>query len=260
MANLFIEQRVAESIAREAGHRMLRARGGGFDVALKAKNDLVTNIDTEIEAFVKGALLEAFPDDTVVGEERGTQGTSTSRRWFVDPIDGTMNFVQGIPIFCVSIGLEVDGRFEVAAIYEPSRDELFSGRRGVAPTLNGAPMSVSETPELADSVIATGFAVGGGDDAIDNLDHFIAVANRARGTRRLGSAAIDLAYVACGRLDGFWEFHLSPWDTAAGVLLVELAGGTVTSLDGARYTGFEKCVVATNGVTHEALLEVLRAA
>lgn len=258
MSHYLLEQRVAEAVAREAGHRALRARRAGFDVSLKGKNDLVTNIDHEIEVFVKDAILAAFPGDSIMGEEKGTTGDSEGRRWYVDPIDGTMNFVQGIPLFCVSLGLRVADEAVVGVVYEPNNDELFSARRGDGARLDGREIHVSDVGDLGDSVIATGFAPPKSEGAEDNLGPFCRVQKAARGTRRLGSAAIDLAYVACGRLEAFWEFHLNPWDTAAGVLLVELAGGRVTSVDGSRYTGNEASVVASNGAIHESLLQVLR--
>lgn len=253
MPDFLIEQRVAESVAREAGRRILRGRGAGFDVGLKGINDLVTDVDTAVEDFVKTALTEAFEGDSILGEEHGAAGDDDGRRWFVDPIDGTMNFVQGIPVFCVSIALRVDDEFVVGAIYDPNRDELFSGRRGASVSLDGAPIRVADTDDLADAVLATGFPPLKSRDAEDNLEIFARVTRASRGVRRLGSAALDLAYVATGRLDGFWEFHLNPWDTAAGTLLVELAGGTVTDLEGARHTGFERSIVATNGTIHDSL-------
>ncbi len=260
MPTFAIEQRVAEAVAREAGKRMRRDRRGGFDVGLKSKNDLVTDIDRSIEEFVKTELLAAFPGDVIVGEEAGTVGTESGRRWYVDPIDGTMNFVKGIEIFCVSIGLVADGERVVGVIYDPSRDELFSGRRGEPALLDGAPIEVTDVDTVDESVFATGFAPSARSGGHDNLAEFAAVGSRCRGTRRLGSAAIDLAYVACGRLDGFWEFNLSPWDTCAGALLVELAGGVVTSLGSSRYTVGDECIIATNGKMHDELLEILRTA
>lgn len=259
MSSYLLEQRVAEAVAREAGRRMIHARAAGFDVSMKGANDLVTNIDRDIEGFIKSALIDAFPGDSVLGEEKGVEGESEGRRWFVDPIDGTMNFVQGIPMFCVSIGLSVGGERQVGVIYDPNRDELFSGRRGALPHLDGREIHVTDVADLDDAVVATGFAPGPGDDtSYDNLNEFVRMSVACRGTRRLGSAAIDLAYVACGRLDGFWEFNLNPWDTAAGALLVELAGGSVTSLDGSRYTGSDRSVVATNGRVHDEMIAVLR--
>jgi myo-inositol-1(or 4)-monophosphatase len=257
MDDFLIEQRVAEAVAREAGQRILRGRGAGFDVGLKGKNDLVIDVDTAVEQFVKQALIEAFPGDSVLGEERGTDGDDEARRWFVDPIDGTMNFVQGIPVFCVSIALRVDDEFVVGVIYDPNRDELFSGRRGNRMKVNGADTAVAPTDALADAVLATGFPPLKSAEAEDNLAIFARVTRASRGVRRLGSAALDLAYVAAGRLDGFWEFHLNPWDTAAGTLLVELAGGRVTDIAGSPHSGFEGNIVATNGRIHDALRKQL---
>lgn len=257
MTHYAVEQRVAESIAREAGRRICDAVVSGFDVELKGQNDFVTNIDRAIEDFVKGELAEAFPGDALFGEERGAEGVG-ARTWYIDPIDGTTNFVRGIPVYCVSIALKDGDQWVVGAVYDPNRDELFSGRRGGATTMNGRLMRVASTPRLADAVVATGFPPIKNRKDHDNVAPFGRVIAVTRAVRRLGSAALDLCYVACGRLDGFWEFHLNPWDTGAAALLVELAGGRVTTVDGSLHTGFENSILATNGLVHDELVETLR--
>ncbi len=257
MSNYIIEQRVAESIAREAGRRILRAVSTGFDVHLKGQNDFVTNIDRSIEDFVKAALLGAFPTDAVFGEEHGSSGES-SRCWFVDPIDGTTNFVRGVPMYCVSIALRDGEQWVAGVVYDPNRDELFSGRRGGEVLVDGVAARVAQTPRLADSVVATGFPPRKDSDAQDNVAQFGRVIRVTRAVRRLGSAALDLAYVACGRLDGFWEFHLNPWDTGAAAFLVELGGGEVTTVGGDTHTGFEPSILATNAIIHPEFIQTLR--
>lgn len=258
LSNHRLELRFAESLAREAGRLMQRERARGFDVSLKGKNDLVTTIDQGVETFVRDAIQRTYPDDTILGEEQGTTQRDEGRMWVVDPIDGTMNFVSGIPFYCVSIALREGDEAVVGAIYDPNRDELFSGRRGVAPTLDGQAMACTTVEHVSESIVATGFAPPRGGQPEDNLSRFVEVTRRCRGIRRLGSAALDLAYVAAGRLEAFWEFHLNPWDTGAGALLVELAGGKVTDVNGNPSSGFDSSILATNGPIHDELVEILR--
>lgn len=257
MAQYIVEQRVAEAVAREAGKRILHAVATGFDVALKGQNDYVTNIDTATEDFVKGELGKAFPDDALFGEERGAQGDAR-RCWYIDPIDGTTNFVRGIPVYCVSIALRDGDEWVVGAVYDPNRDEMFSGRAGGEVMVNGVPAAVASTETLASSVVATGFPPRKDGDREDNLDPFSRVMRVTRAVRRLGSAALDLAYVACGRLDGFWEFHLNPWDTGAAAFLVTLGGGQVSTVTGDVHTGFEDSILATNSRIHDEFVQTLR--
>ncbi len=254
-----LEQRAAEAIARRAGKMILEGMRQGFDVDLKGKNDLVTNVDRAIEVFCRAEFETLFPNDGFLGEEFGGQGPE-GRQWVVDPIDGTLNFAQGIPMSCVSIALLDSGKVVVGVIYEPYRDELFSAQIGQGADLNGQKLNTSSTEVVADAVIATGFPPLKTTEDEDNLECFAAVTRASRGLRRLGSAALDLAYVAAGRLDAFWEFHLNPWDTLAGVLLVSEAGGAVTDERGGPYSGFENCVVATNGLIQDELLDTLQSA
>ncbi|MFW5966914.1 MAG: inositol monophosphatase family protein [Persicimonas sp.] len=260
MPELLIEQRCAEALARSAGRMMLRASQGGFRVDPKGANDLVTEVDRDVEQFLTGQIRKMFPDDEILGEEFGGQAhRSEKRHWLIDPIDGTLNFSHGVPLSCVSIALQDEGISQVGVIYDPHRDEIFSARRGAGAHLNGAPMSVSDQETIDDAVLVTGFRPTVPDDLTDNLSNFVAVTRRSRGVRRLGSAALDLAYVACGRMDGFWEFGLHPWDTGAGYLLVEEAGGRVGDVQDEPYSGFEESILATNGRIHDELLELLNA-
>lgn len=260
MSELLIEQRCAEAIARRAGKMMLKGRQHGFSVHTKGDNDVVTNIDREIEEFITDELHQMFPNDQVLGEEfGGREAQSEERHWLIDPIDGTLNYSYGVPLSCVSIALQWESESQVGVIYDPYRDELFSARRGAGATLDGEPMRVSPKDTLDDAVLVTGFRPTTPADLTDNLQNFVAVTKRSRGVRRLGSAALDLAYVAAGRMDGFWEFGLNPWDTGAGYLLVEEAGGRVSDVQNGPYAGFEASILATNGLIHHDLIELLSA-
>ncbi|MFU8802903.1 MAG: inositol monophosphatase family protein [Bradymonadaceae bacterium] len=263
MTDYLTELRCAEALAREAGKQIIVGSRQGFQVDLKAKNDLVTNVDRSIERFLTAEFGKLFPEDTIFGEEYGSsdEDEEISRRvWLIDPIDGTTNFAMGIPLCCVSIALQVDGHSVLGVIYEPWRDELFSALRGGGATLDGLSIQVSGQPNVADSVLVTGFPAQRTDDFERTLEQFAAAMQQSRGVRRLGSAAIDLAYVAAGRLDGFWEYGLSPWDTAAGYLLVEEAGGQVTNLDNQAFSVQGESILATNGGIHESMYRLLKEA
>lgn len=252
----------AQSIARRAGKHILRERDRHMEIHLKAPNDLVTNIDRSTEELIIDELRRAYPDDQILGEEFGESApdaAQSKRQWIIDPIDGTVNFTKGIPLYCVSIGLQIDGHTVVAAIYDPLRDELFSAARGQGAHLNGRPISVSDCAEIATAVLVTGFPRLRSKEFESTARQFIELTRTCRGVRRLGSAALDLAYVASGRLDGFWEYGLKPWDTAAGCLLVTEAGGTITDLSGTSFTVLAPNVLATNGMIHEELIEKLEA-
>jgi myo-inositol-1(or 4)-monophosphatase len=253
-----LELRCAEAIARESGHLLMRERMAGFAVEFKGPHDVVTRVDKLVEQHIQASLKAVFPNDHFHGEEYGVQG-SGERVWVVDPIDGTLNFTRGIPMYVVSIALQVNGKSVAGVVYDVNQREMFSAQAGGGLRLNGRQVTVSETDLLSDSVLATGFPPPRGRDDVDNIVHFAKIARVSRNIRRLGSAALDLAYVAVGRLDGFWEFNLSPWDTAAGYLLVMEGGGQVTDHQGAGYTGWETGVVATNGRIHAAVLTELEA-
>lgn len=255
MTEFVVEQRVAEAVAREAGRRMLAERARGFEVAYKAPHDVVTRVDRLIEDHIRAAIGSAFPQDSFHGEEHGASGDG-ARVWLVDPIDGTLNFAQGIPVFCVSIALQIDGLSVVGVVYEVNRDELFSARLGGGAWLDGARLGVSSITAMSDAVLATGFPPPKPGQDIDNVPVFVRAVRRTRNVRRLGSAAADLAYVAAGRLDGFWEFNLSPWDTAAGYLLVQEAGGVVTDPQGRDYNATASGIVASAPAIHGAMLEL----
>ncbi len=237
-----------------------RARfGQAIRVDKKGAIDLVTEVDVEVERAARALLASRFPDHDILAEELGGGRDGASHRWVFDPLDGTTNFAHGVPIFCASLALEIDGEAVVGAVFDPNRQELFTAERGVGAWLNGAPIRVSETSTLIDALLVTGFPY----DVHDRLDEVIglfkAYVGKARAIRRLGSAAIDLCWTAAGRMDGFWEENLQPWDTRAGALLVEEAGGRVTGLDGQRWDPYARHLLASNGALHDAMLEVSQA-
>jgi myo-inositol-1(or 4)-monophosphatase len=252
----------ATEIAREGGARLREFFAQGVETEYKGDVDLVTVADRTVEKLIRTRLGEAFPEHGVYGEE-GTRDRMAGRyRWYLDPLDGTTNFAHGFPQFCVSLGLEdrpqgikpeEDGTLVAGVIYDPMRDELFTAERGRGATLNGKPMRVSRTPDLAESLVATGFP-SRKRHASPNVHFYQEFTLRSHGVRRAGSAALDLAYVAAGRLEAFWEFNLNPWDTAAGILLVTEAGGRVTSFGGEPYKLDSREILASNGLIHEELL------
>jgi myo-inositol-1(or 4)-monophosphatase len=252
----------AAAIAEEAGARLREFFARGVETEYKGDVDIVTVADRTVEALIRGRLAEAFPEHGVYGEEGTRERMEGEFRWYVDPLDGTTNFAHGFPQFCVSLGLEqrpaeiesgADGSLVAAVIYDPMRDELFTAERGRGAWLNGKAMRVSRTPELAESLVATGFPSRKRHDN-PNIHFYHEFTMRSHGVRRAGSAALDLAFVACGRLEAFWEFNLNPWDTAAGALLVEEAGGRMSDFAGGRFQLNSDEVLASNGLVHEELL------
>jgi len=249
-----------EAVLRSGDIQMERF-GLEMRVDKKGTIDLVTEVDVDIERMFRALIAGRFPDHAVLGEEMGGGETAPEGPcWVFDPIDGTSNFAHGLPIFCSSLALEVDGVAELAAVYDPTRRELFTAERGHGAFLNGQPLRVSSAAALIDAMLVTGFPY----DIHSRLDEIIglfrAFVGQARAVRRLGSAALDLCYVAAGRMDGFWERSLRPWDIAGGALLVSEAGGRVSLLDGAPFYSRGNQVLASNGRIHEAMLEVVRTA
>ncbi len=252
----------AALIAREAGARLREFFAQGVEMEYKGDVDLVTVADRTSEKLIRERLAEAFPEHGIYGEEGTRERLEGEFRWYVDPLDGTTNFAHGFPQFCVSLGLEQrlaglatgeDGTMVAAVIYDPLRDELFCAERGRGAWLNGRPMLVSRTADLAEALIATGFPSHKRHDN-PNIHFYQEFTLRSHGVRRAGSAALDLAYVAAGRLDAFWEFKLNPWDTAAGILLVEEAGGQVSGFSGKDFRLDSREVLATNGLLHAELM------
>ncbi|MDQ2833845.1 MAG: inositol monophosphatase [Acidobacteriota bacterium] len=256
MVKKFEYAHVAEGIARQAGALLRGFYAKGVTTEYKGDVDLVTEADRASEAMIVEKLKEAFPSHGVYGEEGTRSGLESEFRWYVDPLDGTTNFAHGFPVFCVVLGLErrakglaanADGEMVAGVIYDPLRDEMFSAERGKGAWLNQRRLAVSKTGVLQESLTATGFPSKKRHDS-PNVHFYNEITLRSHGVRRAGSAALDMAYVACGRLDGFWEFNLNPWDTSAGYLLVEEAGGAVTHFDGGRFTLDSREVLATNGL------------
>ena len=249
---------VAEEIAREAGGLLREFYRRGVRAEYKGDVDIVTEADRASEKLITERLHAAFPDHGVYGEEGTRSDMDAEYRWYVDPLDGTTNFAHGFPVFCVVLGCErrpagslpeQDGEMVAGVIYDPLRDEMFSAARGAGATLNGKPIHVSRTRALQEALIATGFPSQKRHRS-PNVHFYQEFTLRSHGVRRAGSAALDLAYVAAGRIDGYWEFILNPWDTSAGYLLVEEAGGTVTHFDGGKFTLDSREVFATNGLIH----------
>jgi myo-inositol-1(or 4)-monophosphatase len=252
----------ASAIAREAGARLREFLAQGVETEYKGDVDLVTVADRTAEKLIRERLSEAFPEHGVYGEEGTRDRLEGEYRWYVDPLDGTTNFAHGLPQFCVSLGLELrpeglrpdeDGTLVAAVIYDPMRDELFTAERGRGAWLNGKPMRVSRTPELAEALVATGFPSRKRHES-PNVHFYQEFTLRSHGVRRAGSAALDLASIAAGRMDAFWEFKLNPWDTAAGILLVEEAGGRVTDFAGNPFRLESRETLASNGLIHAELV------
>ncbi len=250
----------ATEIVLQAGAIQLARRESGFHVNKKGTIDLVTEVDLECERLCRAILAERFPDHDILAEEgsRDARQPSTSKyRWVFDPLDGTTNYAHGLPIFCSSLALEIDGRTEVGAVYDPTRAELFTAERGAGAFLNGQRLHVSAAAELIDALLVTGFPYDVHKQTADLVTMFAAFLGRARVVRRLGSAALDLCYVGAGRFDGYWEQHLWPWDVAAGALVVTEAGGAVTGMDGSAFDQAAAHLVASNGRVHAAMLDVI---
>jgi len=243
-----------EPIAREAGALLLDFFHRRVKIEYKGDADLVTEADRSSEKLILERIRAHWPSHEVVGEEGARIETGSDYRWYVDPLDGTTNFAHGFPVFCVSLGLAFRDKREAAVVYDPTRDELFAAERSRGAFLNGRKIEVSKTPKLAQSLIATGFP-SHKRHKNPNIYFYHQLTLRTHGVRRAGSAALDLASVACGRFDGFWEFNLNAWDTAAGILLVEEAGGKVTGLQGRELSITDRDVVATNGLIHSELLD-----
>jgi myo-inositol-1(or 4)-monophosphatase len=246
------------AIAREAGALLMGHFHQHLKVEYKGDADLVTAADRAAERLIRDRIRERWPTHDVLGEEQGLSDQGSEYRWYVDPLDGTTNFAHGYPVFCVSIALERQARGQkgeriAAVIYDPTRDELFSAEAGGGARLNGETIHVSKTAALKESLLATGFP-SHKRHKNPNIYFYHQITLRTHGVRRAGSAALDLCNVACGNFDGFWEFNLNPWDTAAGVLIVEESGGKVTRFDGSPFELNSRETVATNGLIHEALL------
>jgi myo-inositol-1(or 4)-monophosphatase len=244
----------------KAGQIQMDFIDSGFKISKKGAIDLVTEADLAVERMFRQLIGERFPDHTILdeefGQEKDTRGASHC--WVFDPIDGTNNYAHGLPIFCSSLALEIDGRGEIGAIYDPTRKELFVAERGGGAFLNGRPIHVSDASSLVESMLVTGFPYDIHARIPEIVGLFGEFVGKARAVRRLGSAALDICYVAAGRMDGFWEQDLKPWDIAAGAVILEEAGGKVTDFSGGPFASRRPQLVATNGHIHEPMLEITR--
>jgi myo-inositol-1(or 4)-monophosphatase len=243
-----------QSIAREAGALLMDHFRQHVKIEYKGSADLVTIADRQSEALVLARIRSHFPTHDVMGEEGTRIETGSDYKWYVDPLDGTTNFAHGYPVFCVSLAVEFKGQRVAGVIYDPTRDEMFAAEKESGSRLNGQPMRVSITPKLGECLLATGFP-SQKRHKNPNIYFYHHLTLRSHGVRRAGSAALDLCNVASGRFDGFWEFNLNPWDTAAGVLIVEEAGGRVTDFSGGPFQIASRETLASNGLVHEALLK-----
>jgi len=250
------------AIAREAGALLMQFFHQGLKIEYKGDADLVTAADRASETLIRERISKQFPSHDVLGEEQGLNDKGSDYRWYVDPLDGTTNFAHGYPVFCVSMALEhraLEHRSDAGArrvagvVYDPTRDELFTAEQGRGAHLNGKPIRVSKASQLKECLLATGFP-SQKRHKNPNIHFYHQITLRSHGVRRAGSAALDLCNVASGRFDGFWEFNLNPWDTAAGVLIVEETGGRVSRFDGSPFEIDSRETLASNGLVHDALV------
>jgi len=250
--------RAAVEAARRAGRILAEGLEGPMGVSMKGPREVVTDMDRAAEAVIVETVRAAFPGAVIMAEEGSPSPAQGDRVWIVDPLDGTNNYAHGYPFFSVAIAVEEAGAPAAGVVYDPLRDELFAAEAGLGATRNGAPIAVSTAARLSDSLVATGFPYGraeGTENNLANLNRFILA---VRGIRRGGSAELDLCYVACGRLDGFWELGLKAWDVSAGGLIVREAGGTVTNFGGSRWDHRRGDIVASNGRIHDEMLALIR--
>lgn len=246
--------------AREAGQLLLEKFGRKINVSKKGDINLVTEADLASEKLIIERIRSYYPKHSILAEESGDSVVlidgNNQWKWIIDPLDGTTNFAHGYPCFCVTLALEYDGEIVIGVTFDPTRNELFAAEKGKGASLNNKPIRVSETENLSDALIVTGFPYDF-KQRVDFAGHLTEFLLRSRGVRRDGSAAIDMAYVACGRFDGFWEEGLNPWDVAAGFLLIEEAGGQVTYYNGAKFSIYTPPICASNGLIHGEMLQVL---
>lgn len=246
--------------AREAGQILLEKFGRKINISKKGDINLVTEADLASEKLIIERIRSRYPKHSILAEESGettVEGGESVWKWIIDPLDGTTNFAHGYPCFCVTLALEHDGEIVVGVTFDPTRDEMFAAERGAGATLNNKPIHVSETEKLSEALLVTGFPYNARERE-DFARHFTGFTYKSRGIRRDGSAAIDMAYVAGGRFDGFWEEGLNPWDVAAGVLLIEEAGGRVSYYDDSKFSIYQPPICASNNLIHGEMLQVLK--
>ena len=222
------------------------------------ERNLVSDIDKASEARIIEHIKRHYPNHEILAEESGASSTAAEYKWIIDPLDGTTNYVHGVAVYCVTMGIERKGELIAGVVYDPNMEELFTAERGNGAYLNGKRLTVSRTSALVESLLVTGFPYDIAKNPDHAIEHFVSFLTKGRGIRRLGSAALDLAYIAAGRFDGFWEVNLNPWDMAGGVVLVEEAGGKVTGFTGRPTTVYSRQILATNSRIHEAMVSVLQ--
>ncbi len=244
------------SLARQAGDILRRDFGLHLHVDHKGLIDLVSEADRQSEQFLLDTLRQHFPGDSINSEESGISAGTNDHQWYIDPLDGTVNYVHGVPIYSVSIAYAENGKLLLGVVYDPSRDELFSAEAGVGAWLGGQPIHPAGAADLDHALLVTGFPYDIRTNPANNLDHYAHFSLHTQGVRRLGSAALDLCYVACGRLDGFWELRLNPWDVAAGGLVARQAGAVVTNLQGRDdFISPPQSILAANPTIHSLMLQ-----
>jgi myo-inositol-1(or 4)-monophosphatase len=248
----------AEQIARKAGVLLKEKLSQKHEIYYKDEINLVTEADKMSEDLIVTAISRNYPGHGILSEESPAIAGAEKLRWIIDPLDGTTNYAHGYPVFCVSIALEDNGVVILGVIYDPMRDEMFTAARGEGTYLNGKKLNTSSTADISHSLLTTGFPYDIRKSKENNLDYFISMAKKAQAIRRAGAAALDLAYVAAGRFDGFWELKLMPWDTAAGILMVGESGGTVSDILGKVWHLSSPDVVATNGLIHKQMIKVFK--
>ncbi|MFH1857054.1 MAG: inositol monophosphatase family protein [Candidatus Omnitrophota bacterium] len=254
-------KKTAVDAAKEAGSFIKRRLGKIREISFKGEINLVTDVDKKSEAIIMKRIKKDFPCHVFLAEESADTSAGNKAadyKWIIDPIDGTNNFAHSFPFFCVSIALEKNGKVVLGVVYDPIRDELFFAEENKGSYLNNKRINVSSNKNLKGSLLATGFSYNIKTIKDNNLGHFAAFVQKAQGIRRLGAAALDICYVACARLDGFWELDLHPWDTAAAYFILEQAGGKVTDFSARKYSPYYRDVVASNGLIHESMLKVIK--
>ncbi len=250
--------KIVTEIARQAGQILLAGFGRAKQIEYKGAIDLVTEFDRRSDAFILAQLRQAFPGEAILSEESGLDTTSSDYVWIVDPLDGTTNFAHSFPVFSVSIGLTFRGQPFLGVVYDPLRHELYAAQAGHGATLNGEPIHVSAITSLEQALLTTGFPYDLRTNPRNNFEEFIRFYHRVQAIRHAGSAALDCVWVAAGRLEGYWEEGIQPWDVAAGALIVREAGGRVTTYDNNEDFLSQRSIIVSNGYLHDPMLQVLR--
>ena len=249
---------VAELAARDAGQIILAALNQPRRPDYKGQTDLVTKTDRECEDLIIKHINSEFPGHSILAEESGAQDTKSDYQWVIDPLDGTTNFVHGYPAFAVSIGVLINGVPTIGVVVEMPNINLYTAIKGKGAFVEGKPISVSTTSDLIQSLLVTGFGYEHGDNWNTNMDLFKSFTHKTQGVRRLGAAAVDICHVACGKVDGYWEFDLSPWDSAAGIIIAAEAGAMITRMDGGEYSIYDDQILISNGQLHDRMLQEIK--